>query len=111
MKLNTLVIAAAALMVLPQAASASTKTADHIASCTSEIQSSMGATATDIDFKAVRGNSRLQTLTFAIDANGTSDTVKCKVRRKGAVEIVWGKSVKPVMAKSVQAKTETNAGE
>lgn len=110
MKLNSALIAAAALMILPQAAFAdSTKTAENIATCSAEIESSIATN--EIEFEAVRGNSRLQTLTFTVDADGKTDTIKCKVRRKGAVEIVWGKTVKPEMAKSVEVKAETNAGE
>lgn len=113
MKIASALIGTAALLVLPQAAFASAMTAENISICKAEISTAMAATAseTDLDFKTVRGNSRVQTLSFEIDADGQTDTVKCKVRRDDTVEVVWGKSVKPKMAKAVKAEETTVAGE
>lgn len=113
MKIASALIATAALLALPQVAFASAKTAEQISTCTAKIEAQMATTASEtaLDFKTVKGNSRVQTLTFRIDADGDSDTVKCKVRRDDTVEVVWGKKVKPTMAKAVEATTTLNAGE
>jgi hypothetical protein len=113
MKIASALIGTAALLVLPQAAFASTMTAENISICKAEITTAMASTAseTDLDFKTVKGNSRVQTLSFDIDADGETDTVKCKVRRDDSVEVVWGKSVKPKMAKAVQVEETMTAGE
>lgn len=113
MKIASALIGSAALLVLPQAAFASNMTAENIATCKTEIETRMAATAseTDLDFKKVKGNSRVQTLSFTIDADGETDTVKCKVRRDDSVEVIWGKSVQPKMAKAVQVEETMTAGE
>lgn len=113
MKTVSTLIAASALLALPQIASASTKTAANIDTCTTEIRSQIGgeASATDLDFKRVKGNSRLQTLTFNIEADGEKDRVSCKVRRDNSVEIVWGKKVQPKKVLSVKAEGVSSAGE
>jgi len=113
MKIASALITTAALLALPQLALASTKTSENISTCKAEIQTRLAdtATVTDIDFKKVKGNSRLQTLSFRIKADGETDIVKCKVRRDEAVEIKWGKSVKPAISKAVEADAAVNAGE
>lgn len=113
MKIATALIGTAALIVLPHAAFASTSTSQNISTCSDEIRSQLGATAgeADLDFKTVKGNSRVQTLSFRIDADGERDKVTCKVRRDNSVEVIWGKTVKPKMSKSVEAKASTTAGE
>lgn len=113
MKTASALIATAAFIALPQVAFASTETAEQISVCTAKIETHMATTASEtaLDFKKVKGNSRLQTLTFRIDADGNSDTVKCKVRRDDTVEIVWGKKVKPTMSKSVKTKETLTTGE
>ncbi|WP_298914143.1 hypothetical protein [uncultured Algimonas sp.] len=110
MKTLTL-LAAAALIVLPGAALASTSTADNISACKAEIESQLDATQTDLDFKTVKGNSRVQTLSFRIEADGEKDKVTCKVRRDDTVEVVWGKTVKPAeKVLSVEADVSASAG-
>lgn len=113
MKIASALIGTAALLVLPQAAFASNMTAQNISTCKAEIETRMATTATetDLDFKTVKGNSRVQTLSFTIDADGETDTVKCKVRRDDTVEVIWGKSVQPKMAKAVEATKTMTAGE
>ena len=113
MKTLSTLIAASALIAVPQFASASTKTAENIDSCKTEINAQIDTTAsdTDLDFKRVKGNSRLQTLTFDIKADGERDRVTCKVRRDNSVEIVWGKKVQPKKVLSVEAEGTTTAGE
>lgn len=113
MKIASVLIGTAALIILPQAAFASNMTAENIATCKTEIETRMASTAseTTLDFKKVKGNSRVQTLSFRIDADGESDTMKCKVRRDDTVELIWGKSVQPKMDKAVQAEEATTAGE
>lgn len=111
MKTASVLFAAAALIVLPTAAMASTSTAANIATCKAEIESKLAATDTDLDFKTVKGNSRVQTLKFDIDADGQSDKVTCKVRRDNSVEVIWGKTVKPKMDKAVEAEAATSAGQ
>ncbi|MEM7730457.1 MAG: hypothetical protein AAF311_14515 [Pseudomonadota bacterium] len=107
------VLAAAALLALPQVAFASAKTSEAISTCKSEIQTLMAATAseTDLDFRTVKGNSRVQTLSFRIDADGEKDKVTCKVRRDDTVEVIWGDTVKPEVTRSVQLDEATTAGE
>ncbi|MGJ8559364.1 MAG: hypothetical protein ACSHX3_03935 [Litorimonas sp.] len=113
MKIASALIGTAALLVLPQAAFASNMTVENISTCKAEIETRMAETAseTSLDFKKVKGNSRAQTLSFRIDADGEKDTVKCKVRRDDTVEIKWGKSVQPKMVKAVQAEESMTAGE
>ena len=113
MKTLSTLIATTALLALPQMAFASTKTAENIQTCTSEIQTQFGGDAAnaELDFKRVKGNSRLQTLTFDIRAEGEKDKVTCKVRRDDTVEVVWGKKVQPKKVLSVQAEGASNAGE
>ncbi|MGB3455210.1 MAG: hypothetical protein WBG08_06045 [Litorimonas sp.] len=111
MKTASALTAAAALLVLPTAAFASTDTAENISVCKAEIESKLAASDMDLDFRKVKGNSRVQTLSFRIDADGEKDKVTCKVRRDDTVEVIWGKTVKPVMSKSVQAEATTTAGE
>ena len=113
MKIASTLIATAALIALPTAAFAKTNTAENISTCKAEIATKMAATATDtdLDFKSVKGNSRKQTLKFRIKADGESDKVTCKVSRDNSVEVVWGKTVKPVISKAVQAEEATTAGE
>lgn len=113
MKITSALIATAAFIVLPQAAFASNMTSENITTCKAEIETRMAATASEtvLDFKKVKGNSRAQTLSFRIDADGESDTVKCKVSRDDSVEIKWGKSVKPKTAKAVTATDKMAAGE
>jgi hypothetical protein len=105
--------AAAAILVLPSAAFASTSTSANISACKAEIEAKMAETAQDmeIDFRTVKGNSRVQTLAFRINADGEKDKVTCKVRRDDTVEVLWGKKVKPEVAQSVQAEETTTAGE
>ena len=113
MKPTTLIATAAALIVLPSAAFASTNTAENISICKAEIETELANTVTDadLDFKTVKGNSRVQTLAFRIDADGEKDKVTCKVRRDDTVEVVWGKTVKPEVSKTVQAEEASTAGE
>ncbi|MEL6688146.1 MAG: hypothetical protein AAFP97_11060 [Pseudomonadota bacterium] len=113
MKTTTLIASAAALLVLPSAAFASTSTAKNISVCKAEIESQLATTADDmdLDFKTVKGNSRVQTLSFRIDADGEKDKVTCKVRRDDTVEVVWGKTVKPEISKSVEVVEAETAGE
>jgi hypothetical protein len=110
---KTIALTAATLFILPSAAFASTSTAENISACKAEIESQMASTATDtsLDFKTVKGNSRVQTLSFRINADGEKDRVTCKVRRDDTVEVIWGKTVKPVISKSVEAETSATAGE
>ncbi|MGB6229235.1 MAG: hypothetical protein WBF53_03810 [Litorimonas sp.] len=111
MKTLTTLAATAALIALPTAAFASsTKTAENINACSTEIQQQL-ATKADLDFKKVKGNSRLQTLTFDIEADGEKDKVTCKVRRDASVEVVWGDDVKPATTLSVEAKDMVTADE
>ena len=72
MKPTTLIATAAALVVLPSTAFASTNTAENISICKAEIETQLANTVTDadLDFKTVKGNSRVQTLAFRIDADG-----------------------------------------
>jgi hypothetical protein len=113
MKIASALIGTAALIILPQAAFASNMTAENISTCKAEIETRMATTASEtaLDFKKVKGNSRAQTLSFRIDADGETDTVKCKVSRDDTVEIKWGKSVQPKMAKAVEVKETMSAGE
>jgi hypothetical protein len=113
MKIASALIGTTALILLPQAAFASNMTSDNISTCKTEIETRMAASVseTTLDFKKVKGNSRAQTLSFRINADGETDTVKCKVSRDDTVEIKWGKSVKPKMAKAVQVEETMTAGE
>lgn len=113
MKIASALLTATALLALPTAAFANNMTAENIATCKAEIETHMATTAneTSLDFKKVKGNSRVQTLSFRINADGESDNVKCKVRRDDTVELIWGKTVQPKMDKAVQAETTTTAGE
>ena len=113
MKNASILAAAAAILVLPSAAFASTNTAANISACKAEIETKMAATASDmdLDFRTVKGNSRVQTLAFRINADGKKDKVTCKVRRDDSVEVIWGKSVKPKFTKAVQAEEAATAGE
>ena len=113
MKPATLIATAAALIVLPSAALASTDTAENISVCKAEIEGQLAKTESemDLDFKTVRGNSRVKTLAFVIETDGEKDKVTCKVRRDDTVEVVWGKTVKPELSKSVQAEEASTAGE
>lgn len=112
MKLSTAILATTVLIVLPQTAFAgSANTSEKISACTDEIQTQLGASDAQLEFKTVKGNSRVKTLSFRIEAGGERDKVTCKVRRDDTVEVVWGKTVKPKMDKAVQANVKTNAGE
>lgn len=113
MKNASAFIATAALVVVPSFAFASTNTSANISTCKAEIETRMADTAseTDLDFRKVKGNSRVQTLSFRIEANGEKDNVKCKVRRDNTVEVIWGKTVQPKIDKAVQAESATTAGE
>lgn len=113
MKMLSTLLATVAVLTLPQIAAASSQTADNLNVCATEIRSQIQDTESkaDLDFKSVKGNSRLQTLTFRIEAQGERDTVRCKVRRDDSVEIVWGKSVKPKPVLSFKADAKSGAGE
>lgn len=113
MKNATLIATAAALLVLPSAAMASTSTAEHISVCKAEIESKLASSVseTDLEFRNVKGNSRVQTLAFRIEADGEKDKVTCKVRRDDTVEVVWGKTVKPEVTKTVEVEETATAGE
>jgi len=113
MKITTALIGTVALIALPTFASASTETSENISTCKAEIATLMETSATEtvLDFKKVKGNSRVQTLSFSINADGESDNVKCKVRRDNSVEIKWGKKVQPKMDMAVEVETTTTAGE
>lgn len=113
MKITSALIGAAALIALPTFASASTETSENISACKAEIETLMATSANEtvLDFKKVKGNSRVQTLSFSIDADGESDNLKCKVRRDNSVEVIWGRKVQPKMDMAVEAEAETTAGE
>lgn len=113
MKIASALIGTVALIALPTAALASNMTVENISTCKAEIETRMetSASETSLDFKKVKGNSRAQTLSFRIDADGETDTVKCKVSRDDTVEIKWGKSVKPMMAKAVEVEKTLSTGE
>lgn len=113
MKTLTTLCATAALIALPTAAFASsTQTSANISACTAKISQQLQGDS-NVDFRKVKGNSRLQTLTFRVEAEGAKDKVTCKVRRDASVEVVWGKTVKPAAkVLTVQAEeTEAPAGE
>ena len=111
MKTLTTLAATAALIALPTAAFASsTQTSANISTCSAKIAQELG-TDTNVDFRKVKGNSRLQTLTFRVEADGQKDKVTCKVRRDASVEVVYGKTVKPA-AKVLTVQAEDKpAGE
>lgn len=113
MKTASALIGTVALIALPTAAFASNMTVEHISTCKAEIETRMetSASETSLDFKTVKGNSRAQTLSFRIYADGEKDTVKCKVSRDNTVEIKWGKSVQPKIAKAVKVEETMTAGE
>lgn len=115
MKLATALIATTTLLALPTTALASSKTAQNINACKTEIQTQLGADADalNMDFKKVRGNTRLQKLNFVVDLNGTRDRLTCNVSRDASIEIKWGDDVKPVATRVVEADadTSTTAGE
>lgn len=113
MKIASALITTAALLVLPQASFASNMTSENISTCKAEIETRMetSASETALDFKKVKGNSRAQTLSFSINADGEKDTVKCKVSRDDTVEIKWGKRVQPMMTKAVKVEETAVVGE
>lgn len=104
MKLATALIATATALALPTVAMAN-NTSENISTCQVEIRDQLAPQAqnVDIDFKTVKGTSRLQTLSFRLELNGERDNVKCKVRRDDTVEIDWGKDIKPAQPQLVEA--------
>ena len=89
-RITAAILTAATLAAAP-AAFAGSKTAENVNACAQLVRAELPNTtdAVDVQFKRVKGTSRLQKLTLKVAAEDVRGTVTCKVRRGEAPTIEW----------------------
>ena len=88
---RTAIAAAAIAAFAATPALAGSKTAANINACAELVRAELPLSADDVnvEFKRVKGTSRLQTLTLKVQAEDVRGRVTCKVRRDEAPVLAW----------------------
>ncbi len=103
----TALIALAAFATAPSALAGS-KVSKNLNACADLVRAELPIDASDVnvDFKSVKGTSRLQTLTLKVQAEDVKGRVTCKVRRNTSPELVWDDTLEAFRVELAARKTE-----